>query len=109
MPRLVINLDRDVVPAILPDRIARRLEREEVEDWRVHPVMEIPAAVLDPFALQVAGRDRPLVRRRADRRVERDEIGVVGESVLGESDSVVAITHSLLGRETEFLAVAIGR
>ena len=38
-----------------------------------------------------------------------DEVGVGRERVLGEADRIVAVAHPLLGRQAEFLAIAVGR
>ena len=75
VPGVVVNLEVHVVPAVAAHGIASGIERVQIQDGRVHFVMEIAAAILDPFLLQIAGHDRDLVGAGADCGLEIDPVG----------------------------------
>src|SRR5262245_25148029 len=61
--------------------------------------MEVAPATLGPFAREVAGRDRDLIRGRAHRGLERDPVAVRRNIVVPELGGVVEVSHPLLLRE----------
>ena len=77
VPGVVVDLDRDVVPAVARHLPVAREVGEEAEDRPVHLVVEVAAAALGPLALEVArararsGRrwSRPWSRSRSSRPV----------------------------------------
>ena len=73
---VVVDLDRQAVPIAALHLPARRQVAEERQHRAVHLVVEVTASVLGPLALQIARRERDLVRAGADCGLEVDPVGI---------------------------------
>ena len=71
MPRVIVDLQADIMPVVPPHRVARRIHREDAaDDRRIGLVVKVAAAVLLPFSLRITRHDRDLVETCADRALE---------------------------------------
>ena len=107
MARVVVEVDRHILPALVAHFVARRLHGVRAQHGRLHLVVEIAAAVLQPFALKGAGGDDDLVRAGADDGVEIDPVGVVGNVAAGRAARIGGGQHRCARAQLVAFAVAL--
>ena len=91
--RVVVDLQCRAIPAIAPDRVARRLERKVIEDRLVHLVVEVVPPVLSPLLVEIAGRQCDLIGAGRDGRLKRHPVGVATHQTVAIGSRVVDLRH----------------
>src|SRR4029078_10343855 len=91
---MVVDLERYAVLGFLLDHVLRRLEREESENRLFYLVVEIAAAVVRPFLVEIAWRKRDLIRHGRYGRLERHPVGVAAEEAELPRRLVVDLRHA---------------
>ena len=74
--RVVVDLQVHVFPTISPDFIPRGIERQQGKNGRIHSVLEISAAILRPFFLQISWHHGYLIRACAHGSFKSNPVGV---------------------------------
>ena len=111
MGRVVVDLEADRTGragvSFVADAIAGREVGGKIQDVRAaHGVLEEAAAILLPFALQVAGGDGDLIGRSADDGVVGDPVGIGSEDIEARVHGFAAFRHLFEIGELLFAAAA---
>src|SRR3954465_8335765 len=96
-------------PLVALRRVPCRLKRPEIEDRRVHLIVEVATAVLRPLALQVPRRDRDLIRSRAHSRAVVGPLGIVTDVVVRPRRGIRRRLHARLRGKLLLLAIIVVR
>ena len=104
----VIDGELDAVPGIARDRVAGGHHRPEIERRLAQTIAEELPVAFRPFAFQVAGRQRGLVRAGRHRDGKRGKIRIAADEIAPELHRIVAASQWRQRLKAKRLAAGLG-